>query len=429
MMTEEPATPLSQLTPREHRWLTALLILGCVAVAFVVLYFVTGLLAYFNDVIMVFFLAWLLAFILSPVANGLLHLFPRLPRALAVIIVYCLLIVVLVGGLLLLAQQLYNSISTLVGHWPSPAYLQDKLRPAQDWLNSVGLGQVHLADQTTNALDNLKKGADQLLKPLGDIAIASLGIFGNLLFVFFLSLYMAVDRDRITRFLFRLVPPAYTEEAQLLEHSVSQSFGGFLRGQALLGTIYGVISMVASAVLGLPYMPVTATSSGILQAIPFFGPFISWVPPVLVAVIFKPEAALPTLIIMIAGWFVLMNIIQPRLMADAVGLHPVVVLGSVLVGSKMAGIPGAVFGVPVAAVIASFFFYYLTRHRDTESVALRAARRVEEREGRPIRVPKLPQPGEDEEVETVEPAEGQPNLELRRRTPLPPSGKDVTPTV
>src|ERR1035437_1894924 len=101
MMTEEPATPLSQLTPREHRWLTALLILGCVAVAFVVLYFVTGLLAYFNDVIMVFFLAWLLAFVLSPVANGLLPLFPRLLRALAVIIVYCLLIVVLVGGLLL----------------------------------------------------------------------------------------------------------------------------------------------------------------------------------------------------------------------------------------------------------------------------------------------------------------------------------------
>ena len=86
-MSEQPAAPLSQLTPREHRWLTALLILGSVAVAFVILYFVTGLLAYFNDVIMVFFLAWLLAFILSPVANGLLHLFPRLPRALAVIIV------------------------------------------------------------------------------------------------------------------------------------------------------------------------------------------------------------------------------------------------------------------------------------------------------------------------------------------------------
>jgi predicted PurR-regulated permease PerM len=428
-LTDQPYSPPGQLTEREHRWLAALLILGTIAAGFVVLNFVTNLLAYFNDVIMVFFLAWLLAFILSPVANGLLHLFPRLPRALAVIIVYSLLIVFIVGGLLLLAQQLYSSISNLVTNWPTkdPQHLETILQPWQDRLNSLGLGQVHLADQVTNALDNVRNGADQLLRPLGDIAIASLGIFGNVLFVFFLSLYMAVDRDRIVRFLFRLVPPEYTDEARLLEHSVSRSFGGFLRGQALLGVLYGIVSMAASALLGLPYVPVTATSSGILQAIPFFGPFISWAPPVLVAIFFKPEAALPTLIIMIAGWFVVMNIIQPRLMADAVGLHPVVVLGSVLIGSKIAGIPGAIFGVPAAAVVASFFFYYLARNRDTSSVALRAARKVEEREGRPVRVPRLPQPGEDEEVEPAPPVDHQPRPSPRRRTPRPSPAKDADP--
>jgi hypothetical protein len=98
-----------------------------------------------------------------------------------------------------------------------------------------------------------------------------------------------------------------------------------------------------------------------------------------------------------------MNIIQPRLMSNAVGLHPVVVLGSVVIGGKLAGIPGAIFAVPIAAVVASFFFYYLGRNRvDTGSVALRAARRVEEREGRPVRVPRLPQAGEDLEVEPPE---------------------------
>src|ERR1035437_5971777 len=420
--------PLSfNLNDREHRWLTALLILGTVAVAFVVMYFVTALLTYFADVIMVFFLAWLLAFILSPVANGLLHLFPRLPRALAVIIVYGLLITIVIGGLLLLAQQLYSSISTLVGNWPTPEHLRTVLQPWQDRLDSLGLDRIHLAGQTTNALNNLTNGASQLLQPLSDIAIASLGIFGNLLFVFFLSLYMAVDRDRIVRFLFRLVPPSYTEEAQLLEHSVSRSFGGFLRGQAVMGALYAVVSMIASILLGLPYLPVTATSSGILQAIPFFGPFVSWAPPVLVAIFFKPEAALPVLIIMIVGWFVLMNIVQPRLMAEAVGLHPVVVLGSVLIGSKIAGIPGAIFGIPIVAVIGAFFFYYLGRHRDSESVALRAARRVEQREGRPVRVPRLPQPGLDEEVEEVVATEGQPNLERRRRASDSAVGDDVTP--
>jgi len=418
-MSEQPMTPLSALTPREHRWLTALLILGTVAVAFVVLSFVTGLLAYFSDVIMIFFLAWLLAFILSPLASALVHVIPRLPRALAVILVYALLIVVLIVAILLVAQQLYASINNLVSNWPSDQRLREILQPWQDRLNSVGGSQIILYDQVNQLLASLKNGAGELAKPVGDVAVASLGVFGNLLFVFFLSLYMAVDRERIVSFLFRIIPPAYNDEAQLLEHSVSRSFGGFLRGQALSGLIYGLVSMGASQLLGLPYMPVTATSSGILQAIPFFGPFISWIPPVLVAIFFKSDAVLPVVVIMVAGWFVLMNIIQPRLMAEAVGLHPVVVLGSVMVGTKVAGIPGAIFGIPIAAVAASFFFYYLGRNRETEPVALRAARKVEEREGRPVRVPRLPQAGLDEEVEEAVATEGQPNLERRRRTPRP----------
>jgi predicted PurR-regulated permease PerM len=414
-MSDQPSTA-DFLTPRLQRWLTVLVILATVATAFVVIVDVTGLIAYFSDVIMIFFLAWLLAFILSPLASALVHLIPRLPRALAVILVYALLIGLLIAAILLVAQQLYASINNLVTEWPTnnPQKLRDTLKPAQDWLNSVGGSQIILYDQVNLLLDNIKNGAGQLAKPLGEVAVASLGVFGNLLFVFFLSLYMAVDRDRIVSFLFRLVPPAYTEQAQLLEHSVARSFGGFLRGQALSGVIYAAVSMTASVLLGLPYMPVSAASSGVLQAIPFFGPFISWLPPVLVAIFFVPNAVLPVLIIMIAGWFVLMNVIQPRLMAEAVGLHPVVVLGSVMVGSKLAGIPGAIFGIPVAAVFASFFFYYLGRNRDTGSVALRAARRVEEREGRPIRVPRLPQAGMDEEVEPASASETQQRPDRQR---------------
>jgi predicted PurR-regulated permease PerM len=400
-MTDQPALA-TFFTPRQHRWLTALLILATLAAAFVAIDYVGKWYAFFSDVIIIFFLAWLLAFILSPVANGLLRLFPRLPRAIAVIVVYTLLIAILFVVALQVATSLYNSISTLVNNWPTDARLREILQPWQDRLNSVGGSQINLYDQVKSLLANLKSGANGLVKPLGDIAFASIGVMGNLLFVFFLSLYMAVDRDHIVSFLFRLVPPAYTDEASLLEHSIARSFGGFLRGQALTGVLYGAVAAAASAVLGLPYMPVTTASSGILQAIPFFGPFISWMPPVLMAIFFKPEAVLPTFAIMIAGWFVVMNVIQPRLMANAVGLHPVVVLGSVLIGTKIAGIPGAIFAIPVAAVISAFFFYYLGQHQgDAATVAERAARRVEEREGRPIRVPRLPQAGEDADVETA----------------------------
>jgi hypothetical protein len=74
-----PPQPGLHLSRRDHRWLSALLILATLAVGFVVVDYVGKWITYFGDVIMVFFLAWLLAFILSPVANGLVRLFPRLP--------------------------------------------------------------------------------------------------------------------------------------------------------------------------------------------------------------------------------------------------------------------------------------------------------------------------------------------------------------
>ncbi|HEX7490270.1 MAG TPA: AI-2E family transporter [Candidatus Limnocylindrales bacterium] len=426
-MSDQPESTPFGLSPRDHRWLSALLILATLAIGFVVVDYVGKWVAFFSDVIMVFFLAWLLAFILSPVASGLVRLVPRLPRSVAVILAYTLLIVLLAGAIVLVAQQLYSSLNGLVDQVPDDAHLRNFLAPYQNRLNSLGAGQINLYDQSKLLLTNAKDGAGQLAKPIGEIAIASLGVFGNLLFIFFLSLYMAVDKERISRFLFRLVPPNYTDEAELLEQSVSRSFGGFLRGQAVMGVAYGIIAMLASTILGVPYVPVTATSSGVLQAIPFFGPFISWAPPVLAALFFKPETAIPMLIIMVASWFVIMNVISPKLMAGAVGLHPVVVLGSVLIGSKIAGIPGAIFAMPIAAVIASFFFYYLGHHTESSSVALRAARMVEKRMGRPVHVPRLPQAGEDEEVEPAPAPESQPIPARRRRFGRGAAPEDATP--
>ena len=91
-------------------------------------------------------------------------------------------------------------------------------------------------------------------------------------------------------------------------------------------------------------------------------------------------------------------------MQDAVGIHPIVVLGSVLIGSRIAGIPGAIFGIPIAAVASAFFFHFL--HRSSgRPVGGRAAaaKRLSEREGRPVRVPREPAPGSATDVEDVGP--------------------------
>jgi predicted PurR-regulated permease PerM len=156
--------------------------------------------------------------------------------------------------------------------------------------------------------------------------------------------------------------------------------------------------MLTHAVLGLELTALSTTSAGVLMAVPFFGPFVAWAPPVLVALVTRPDAALPAFAIMGAGWLVVMNVLQPRIMQGAVGIHPIVVLGSVLVGSKIAGIPGAIFGIPIAAVVSSFFFHFLHRSAGDRTVAGRAAKRVSEREGRQVVVPREPAPGQAADV-------------------------------
>ncbi len=380
-----------RLTARERRWLEALLVLGTLTVGLIFLGLVAGIAACCGDVIMVFFLAWLLAFVLSPVAGLLVRAVPILPRGFAVILAYALLLIGISFIVLFIAQSLATSISSFIAGLPDlQKRLPEVIAPYQERLRALGL-QVDLVASSQALLDNLGTISANLQKPLSDLAFASFGALGNLLIILMLSLYMAVDQDRIVAFGLRIVPPQYAEEARLFERSVSRSFGGFLRGQAIMGVLYAAVAGITSVVFGLDYAPVTAAASGVLQAIPFFGPFVSWAPPVLVAALTRPAVVLPVLVVMVVGWMIVMNVVQPRLMADSVGLHPIVVLGSVIVGTKIAGAAGAIFGIPIAAVLSSFFFYYLNRATsDSRTVAARAARRLSEREGRRVRVPTPP---------------------------------------
>jgi predicted PurR-regulated permease PerM len=399
--TEDLAGPAAifPLPGRQARLVDLLLALAAIALAIVVVGLLGQIFFDFGDVILTFFLAWLIAFILSPVVRGMIRHVPGLPRVVAVAMVYVVLIGVTLSLTVFVAQTLVVSISEFVASVPRlVADLPTILQPVQDRLQAFGFGQVDVVVAARQVLGYLSESAAALVGPLQSFAVASLGAVGTLLIVVMLSVYMVIDQDAIQAFISRLVPVGQREDFGHLEQAVSRSFGGFLRGQALIGVLYGTVALAASAILGLDFPAVTTAASGILMAIPFFGPFVSWMPPVIVAVFTSPGLILPTVAIMGLGWFVVMNILQPRLMSGAVGLHPIVVLGSVIIGSKVGGVAGAIFGIPIAAVAASLFFHYLEIYGHRPPVAERAARRLEGREGRPIRVPREPQPGVDEDV-------------------------------
>ena len=393
-MSEPPPPPLNE---RQQRWLTSFLVLGSAAFGLVVLSYLAAYWVYFGDIILTFFLAWLLAFILSSPVRLLLRAVPQLPRVVAVVAVYAVLTIAVLAVVVILAQALFNSLLEFIRNVPTLRQeLPTILQPWSNRLAGLGFGQVDLVTQANAFLDGLASTAQDLVGPLQQAAVASIGVVGNVLIVFMLSVFIVIDSESILNFLLRLVPPRYADEARLLEHAIGRSFGGFLRGQAIIGFLYAVVAFAVSELLGLPYVPVITATAGVLMAIPFFGPFVAWVPPVLVAFVSLPNATPAALVGMGIGWFVVMNVVQPRVMADAVGIPPVVVFASVLIGSKVAGVPGAIFGLPIAAVISAVFMYSLRRSlTDQGSVAVRAARRLEAREGRHVRVPREPDPAAD----------------------------------
>ncbi|MBX3031153.1 MAG: AI-2E family transporter [Chloroflexi bacterium] len=379
------------LLQSEGRWIHALLVLGTLTVGMVLIGLVSQVLVFFSDILLILVMAWLFAFILAPLANWIERRMPVLPRVAVVGVIYGLLFVALSAIIVVIAVSVAGSLNELIQdeRW-LPENLPATLAPLQTWLTSVGI-HVDLTEAVKQAGDALGTIAGDQVGAVANLATASLGIIGNLLMVVFLSVFILIDKDRILAFFIRLSPQRYADEVRLLQTSVSSSFGGFLRGQAIQGVVLGLVAAIGGAVLNVPYWPATAVIVAVLQMIPFFGPFVSWAPPV-VAALLTGGPVVAMLIIMVAGWFVVMNIIQPRVMADSVGIHPVVVLLSVLIGLKLQGVAGAIFAVPVAAVISAFFFFYLERSPAgaPRDVASRAARRVEERQGRPVRVPTAP---------------------------------------
>ena len=190
----------------------------------------------------------------------------------------------LVGILIQASATLVTSISEFVANAPAlETELTNLLGDLETRLAAVGL-TVNLANQAPPIVTNLQEWARQLIDPLQSVAVASIGIFGNMLILVILSIYIAIDREEIGAFIYRLVPPALVPQARVLQTSVSRSFGGFLRGQLIMGLVFGLFTAGVNIVFGLPYAALTTVTAGVLQMIPFFGPFVSWMPPVLVAI-------------------------------------------------------------------------------------------------------------------------------------------------
>ena len=360
-----PAAPSRLREVLEHRasWIEALVVLSTVAVAFVVLGFLAG---YFQDyfhLILIFFLGWLLAFLISPVADWIQRRLRRLPRALAVVAV--IVPVILIGALVAvrvvvsLAEsfvQLAAGLHDLANN-PPPV-----LNDVQAWLEARGIS-IDVVGAFQSAASGLLSGMTDLMIAIFGGVVSAVGTFVDAIVVVSLAVFMAIDRDAILKIGLDLTPPDKRADVLLFRRSVGAAFAGFIRSQIVLGALFGVWAFVVSLLFGLPFAPAIAFLAGLIMAIPIYGPYVSWLPPVLVALLFQPETALVVALAMLVGWFIDENILAPLVRAGALQLHPIVITFAFLLGAQLAGAIGALIAIPLAAVVQAFVVKYLERYR------------------------------------------------------------------
>jgi predicted PurR-regulated permease PerM len=179
----------------------------------------------------------------------------------------------------------------------------------------------------------------------------------NATLVLIIAFIMLIDGDQLWQRFIQALSPELRSEAELLRQSADRSFGGFIRGSLLLGLIYGVATLVILVALGVPFAGVLAVLSGLTMIIPFFGPIIAEIPVLAVALLGAPQVFLWVLVLTIALQQVVLNVIGPRIMSNAIGIHPIFVFLALLLGSRIAGFWGVFLAMPVAGVINTFVRY------------------------------------------------------------------------
>src|SRR5579859_5983501 len=358
-------------------WLRALSVLGCAIAGFYLVGILWGIVQEFADIILLFFLAWLVAFVLEPVVGTLVE--GRLPRLAAIGLTYLTLLVVLLAGVVLLVPALSAQIIEVVRNLPlyieqATAFLTTFQTSANDWLTSHGSPVLVDIKSALNPQE-LGRRADALGPPILSNAIGfatgAATLLVEALIMLILSFYFMVDGARLAESLIVALPVRAQDDARFLIASTHRAFAGFLRGQMIQSLVGGLGTGVLMSVLQVDYALLGSVVAALVLLIPFLGPVVAVVLPVTIALLTHPEVTVYLFLALLALQQVIFNVLAPRILSQQVGLHPLLVFGAVLCGARVAGVWGAIFGVPIVAVVTTMVSFYRGTHEE------RAARLLE----------------------------------------------------
>ena len=315
-----------------------------------------------GGVLLTFLAAGVLAYALNPLVRRLEGL--RIPRAIAVVGVFLVLSFVVVVTLLLIIVPSVGQVQIVVRN---PQDLVDQVIALVNRLQNVPYVGRYVAqlnqDRILQLLRENAPSAEQVANVATGVIGGVFGVFGtifNLFLMVLISIYLLLEREKITDALLNAIPETVREQSLELFYAVERSLVRYLRGQLLLCAIMGVLGWaIMYFTVGEYALPIGAWVAT-TEIIPVLGAFLGAIPAVAVA-LFVPGGGFVQALL-VAGLFLLAqqiegNLLVPRIQGGSVGVHPLVVLFATLAGTALYGILGAIFAVPVVAIVAATVRY------------------------------------------------------------------------
>ncbi|KPI04313.1 protein of unknown function UPF0118 [Actinobacteria bacterium OV450] len=305
-------------------------------------------------------------------------------RGLATFLVFLGVFIAAAGFVVLLGSMLAGQIVDMVEGFPR--YL-DRVIDSINTTFHTKLSRLAIQDSLLHS-DWLQKYVQNSATGVLDVSATVLGGLFRLLTVGLFSFYFAADGPGLRRALCSVLPPAKQSEVLRAWEIAVAKTGGYLYSRGLMALVSGIAHYVVFAVLDVPYAPALAVWVGLVsQFIPTIGTYLAGALPMLIAFTVDPWYALYVL-----GFVVIYQqfenyVLQPKLTARTVDIHPAVAFGSVIAGTALLGAVGALIAIPAVATLQAFLGAYVKRYALTEGAE--GAESATPRRSRRVRLPGL----------------------------------------
>jgi len=306
-------------------------------------------------------------------------------RPIAIVVVY-LLVIGFIAGILAffipaISQQAKQAATAAPGYFRTIADWYEQTRQflrydgSDLWTRVPEQFRVSLEasfEEATQALvSGLQKGVGITLQAVFQTVSFVLGM----IIVPFWLFYVLRDKESAVRAVYQFLPESLRDDVRCIVCIVDELLSAYVRGQLLLCLVVGGLATITCFAVGLDLALLLGTIAGILEVIPFLGPWLGAIPAVLVALAANPILALWVAIAFAAIQQVENIFLVPRITGSAVRFHPAVVMVLVVIGSELAGIWGVLMVVPLSAVLRDVYQYLYLRTTDrgaTPEMALEA---------------------------------------------------------